>query len=388
MISVVGVSHRGAGLGARERLRVAESTVREAQRAREARGAPPELVVLSTCNRTEVYVASAREADAEEAWSQLTGTGWIPGRFVHRGVDAVRHLLEVASGLDSAMLGDQQILGQVRAAKATAAHAGTLGSQLHEAFSLAIAAARRSRRETTIGAGAPGIGAAVARALSRNGVGPDEPVAVLGAGTAAQGVAKHLQRAGFTELAFLTRSGSSTVAQRFGGRAVPWSALDDVLASATTVIAATGAAEPVLTVTVLQRALANRRSARRGPLLVVDVGMPRNVEPCGGVAVLDLDDLSRHAASDAARREAAVPAVRAIIDEQVAGWEQRRAAEPVERAIKALYLESRATATRLAHELAGDLATVEEAERIVRRTLNAMLHDHVGRLRELAPMEG
>lgn len=390
MISVTGVSHREAGLGTRELLRLDAADLPTALRAAGAAAGDAEVAVLSTCNRTEVYVGSADVGSGHAAWAALTGAD-IGERYVHHGVGAVHHLLRVACGMDSAILGDQQILGQVRAALAAAVEAGTAGPILREAFATAIGTARRSRRETDIGAGAPGIGAAVARAMLGHGVGTQAPIAVLGAGTAAQGVVKHLRRAGFTALAFLNRTpaGSRGMAERFGGRAEPWSALDGVLAASAAVVAATAASRPVLDAATLERAV-TARGQGSGTLLVVDAGLPRNVERSDGVTLLDLDDLSWHDAAETARREAAVPAVQALIDRELAAWERRWAAAPVELAIKDLYLESNAAARRLARELAREPVAVSEAERIVRRTLNAVLHEHVGRLRGLVTtdMEG
>lgn len=390
MISVVGVSHWAAGIGTRERLRLREVDLPEALTRIGARRDRPEIAVLATCNRTEVYVANAPQDVVRTVWRVIAGSDRVAGRYVHHGADAVRHLLTVACGLDSAILGDQQILGQVRAAMRDAAEAGALGRCLEQAFSLAVATARRARRETDIAAGAPGIGAAVVRALDRQHVGPDSHVALLGAGAAAQGIAKHLTRAGYRDLRHLnrSRSGAATMAERFGGQLVEWDRLDDELGSAQAVIAATKATRPLLTATRLGQAAQARKRAGASHLVVVDAGLPRNAEHHDDVVLLDLDDLGRHAAEDASRRKAAVPAVRDIIDAEMAAWERLQGVPPVEQAIKDLYLGSKKAAKTLARELAGDQVCIEEAERIVRRALNSLLHDHVGRLRELVPTEG
>jgi glutamyl-tRNA reductase len=380
-LHVVGISFRSASEEVREGL--AFSASQTAALLARARSALPgvELLVLSTCNRTELYVGGG--ADAVEQVHQVLraerpSAPRLDGcaRYHLTGADAFRHLLRVACGLDSALLGDGQVAGQLRQALTLAERAGTLGGLLSPAVATALRTSRRARAETEIGRGAPGVGGAVAQALVARGVAPSAGVLVLGAGQAARAVTRALVKQGFTHLEVVARNpaAAASVAEQCGASVRDWAALDAAVLEADVVVAATAATEPVL------------RGVPAGRL-VVDAGFPRQVEAGTCAAELvSLLALTQQAGAAAEARLAAVPAVEALVAEQVATWALARRRQPLEAAIKQLHQEAaratREAATQLSAHSGLDAADVE---RVLTRQVRRVLHEHVAMLRSWSP---
>ena len=361
---------------------------------RRAADASPEweATVLSTCNRTEFYLAAPARTSALTCWLAMLRIerpgaprlGARSSRYVRQGEAAVRHLFRVACGLDSAVLGDVQILSQVRAACSLAAEAGALGKCLQQTFQAALSLGRRARAETAVSQGCASIGSALADWLAPR-CRPPAPrpvqIVILGAGEAARSIAHHLSKRALGELCVLNRTEARAVelARSCAGRARPWETLAEALAEADVVIAATAAPRPVLGRALLEEAL-RRRPTR--PLLVIDAGLPRNVEPGAAAEVVDLDALQERQAEILRRRLAAVPAVEALVEQAVREWRRQQAAAPIEGLIKRLYQEADRQCLAAARQLMeSDPLSLEHAEYVVSRSVKRLLHWHVRCLR-------
>jgi glutamyl-tRNA reductase len=329
-LHLLGVSVHSAPAAVRERLALDGEAVRAALHRGAAQLPGVEVLVLATCNRTELLVAGAADApEAIDAWHRTVladgSTVACPAldgaRYHLTGRAAVTHLARVACGLESSVLGDNEIVGQLRRAAEAAVAAGTLGPRLRRVVDHALMAAKRARARTDIGAGGAGVGSAAASVVLAEA--PPEPrVLLLGAGDAAQVIARELVKRAPVRLAVANRSPgrAGVIAERFGAEHVPVDTLDSALLDADAVVAATAASTPVLTAARLH-ALRQRRPGWSP--LVVDVGMPRNVEPVPGLRLVALDSLAERTERIRARRADAVPAVEEIVADAVGRWEGR-----------------------------------------------------------------
>ena len=308
----VGLSHRTAPVELRESVDFARAGLDRALHALAERGVSPEAVVLSTCNRAEIYAVG----DSDAAADAITGFfcdyhGLDPARlaahlYCHRGVDAARHLFRVAAGLDSLVVGEPQILGQVKTAYATASDLHFTGTVTHRLFHAAFAVGKRVRHETGLAEGAVSVSyAAIELAKKIFGDLSGLSVLILGAGEMAELTGVHLraQRVKQITIASRTLASAETLARQLEGRAVPWQDLRTALAAADIVVTATGAAEPVLTRATVEEAM---RSRRDRPLFVIDIALPRDVETSVGdldqVFLYHMDDLQSIVSENLARR--------------------------------------------------------------------------------------
>jgi glutamyl-tRNA reductase len=350
-----------------------------------------EAAILSTCNRTEFYLASPEGSDPVEAWLQRL-RGLRPNVPILRqdcplirltGATAARHLFRVACGLDSAILGDAQILRQVKDTLSLAGESGSLGNWLHHTFDQALRAGRRARAETGIGRGAASIGSALAGMLAERFDGKSPHILIIGAGEAARNIGWHVAKRRLGRITFVNRTEerASELARHCGGEVLPWSSLRGALAYAEVVVSATSAPHPILKREMLEE-IATLRLGRFP--VVVDAGVPRNVEAGSCIPVIDVDAIRERQAKGLAERREAVPAVEAIVEEETLLWEQWRASLPLEAVIKALFQEVSAHSQEAAGHLAsrGGL-THDHAERVVTRSFKRLLHRHVRRLRDL-----
>lgn len=321
-IVCLGVNHHTAPVEVRERLICTLDQLLKA-----APGA--EVALLSTCNRLELYTCSSsnpEQAQKEMAALLAAATGLKTEQFVEHlytstGWDAVRHLLQVATGLDSLVLGEPQILGQVTSAFMQATEAGALGHCLTMLFRAAIRAGKRARSETAISTNPASI-SSVALTLAQQNAGDlrQKRVLVIGAGEMGRLTLKALSHRGVgcVEIVNRTFAKAESVAAAFGGRAFPLEKVAERLALADVVIAATGAPQPLLTEKIVAAALTQRPER---PLLLVDLAVPRDIEPAvghlPGVTLFDVDDLRGTLDEAFALRESQVPLVEAIIAEEV-----------------------------------------------------------------------
>jgi glutamyl-tRNA reductase len=313
-------SHRSSASVAREAL--AAVPVERVLAELRARGIK-EAIAVSTCNRFEVY-AAGRPGDAPspealiDALSELAGAGIAGEVDAREGLDAARHLFAVASGLDSLVVGETEILGQVKTAYETAKSAGMTGKRLNVLFQRALYVGKKTRTETGIAAGSASVpSVAVQLAETIFGRLEGRSALILGAGAMAELAAKHLAARGIGKLSVANRTWERgyALAARFGADAVRWEAFPEALALADVVIASTGAPSAVLT-----RALVEEASRRRGgrSLFLIDIAMPRDVEESvhklDGVFLYRLEDLESIVAKNLASRAEAMAAARAIVE--------------------------------------------------------------------------
>ncbi len=290
-LHVIGITHRKADLALRERF--ARSAGEIAGLLGAAGDAGSTGLILSTCNRFEVYWWGTAHWNDWFAWQAVP----VPrsGLVELQGLSAIRHLFTVASGLDSQILGETEILGQVRRAWRLARELGASARELDLVFAAALAAGRRVRRETSLGRHPASIGSvAVETAAPASGGWTGRVALVIGAGEAARRVVTTLiERQARVHLLSRHAERARTVAEALGVAADSWESLDDWLVRADAVFTATSAPSAFLTRERLEAAAARRDSA--SPLVVVDLGVPRNVAPevrgLAGLKILDLDDL-------------------------------------------------------------------------------------------------
>jgi glutamyl-tRNA reductase len=326
-IVVIGVNHRTGPLALLERVTVGADALPKAVHGLVSRENVREAVVLSTCNRTEVYAVAERfhgaYADIRDFFCELgdlAADDLHPHLYSQHDDAAVTHLFEVAAGLDSAVLGESEILGQVRSAWQQAQTHGGAGATLNLLFRHALETGKRVRTETTIGRGTASIShAAVEMVVERLGTVHGRRVAVVGAGDIGAGVAVALAEAGADDLVVVNRTPSRgrRLAERVGGRLAPLRDLDALLGSVDVVVTCTGAGALLVT----PDAVAAVRPSGAAPLLVIDLAVPRDVHhgvgELDGVTLLDLDDLRDWAARGIELRAAESARAREVVADEV-----------------------------------------------------------------------
>lgn len=340
---LVGLSHRTAPVDVRERLDFQARGVEGALRALSERSSVQEAVVLSTCNRAEIYVAcdspDAARDDVVRFMSEFHGLNQgdvVPHVYANHDLEAARHLFRVAAGLDSLVVGEPQILGQVKEAHHTGSTAQTVGPVLNRLFHLSFGAGKRVRTETGLGSGAVSVSfAAVSLAKKIFGDLKGRTVLVIGAGEMGKLTAQHMRGQGAHRVTIVSRTlaRAARTAEAIGGAsAAPWEQLDSVLSASDIVITATGAAAPILT---KARVEGTMRSRRNRPLFIIDIAMPRDVEAEAGeieqVFLYNIDDLKATVAENMARRTSEISRAEAIVGEEVdkfGGWLRSRGVIP------------------------------------------------------------
>jgi glutamyl-tRNA reductase len=343
----IGLSHRSAALAVRERLALAPEDAGALLRALTAGPTVEEAVALSTCNRTELYLVAADAAAAERAalralarHAGMSAPALRAIVTVRRERDAVDHLFAVAAGLDSMVVGEAEILGQLRRAHELARAAGACGPVLDRLVRDAIGAGRRARAGTAIGrSGASVSSAAVELAREALGSLAGRRVLLVGAGKSGEVTARVLRRHGVGDLRVVNRDRArgEALAGR-DGAVVGLEALDGQLAAVDLVLTATASPRPLI-----DRAAVARAMARRGgrPLVLVDLAVPRDVDPAvravPGAVLVDLDDVERRAARNRAARAGDAGRARAILTAEAERFERWRAGRAVAPAVAALH---------------------------------------------------
>jgi glutamyl-tRNA reductase len=391
---LVGTDYRCSPIEIRERVALHGEDTEHALVHLLARPGIGEAFLLSTCNRTEVYVQSREE---DEAYRSVLDLVFLqrapelekPGRlYVKRNSEAARHLLGVASGLESMVLGEPEILGQIKQQAIVAETVGASGPVLRRLLRSALSAGARSRQETAISAGAVSLGYAIVELARNIFSGLDEcRVLLVGAGEIARSVARPLVERGARELVVTNRSAER--AQQFKeefpqAELVPFDQRMDAVRSADVVVVSTGADEPVLTRKQLKEAMKSRSTR---PLLIVDLGVPRNVEP----SAAKIDNLFLHAIDalehliqrNLKKRKEEVPHVEEIVAQELdhfRHWFRTLEAEPVvaslqRQAERVRQEEVAAVLSRFPAETHADL------ERLTRSLVRKILHHPSTRLR-------
>ena len=400
-VIVVGLNHRTAPLELLERVTVPAGRLPKALADLRDRASLDEVVVLSTCMRTEVYATADKFHPAVQdirnflCESSFSAPEDVADHMTMLYEDAaIGHLFSVAAGLDSAVLGESEILAQVRTAWESARLEGVCGTVLSGLFRHALEVGKRVRSETAIARGTTSVSAAAVALAADHLEGSlgGRRILVLGAGDMGEGMAVALAGAGVADIqvANRTRSRAQALADRIGGRTVAFEGLGAALVDVDVLLTSTGAPEPVLTAEDLEAVVAERAGRQ---LLIVDVAVPRDVEAAArqldGVTVLDLDDLRAFARAGLEDRRREVSRVHGIIDEEVADYLRdvlaRQAAPTV------ASLRSRAEDIRLAElerfraRLDGlDDRQREAVEAITRGVVAKLLHEPTVRLKDAA----
>lgn len=326
-IVVIGVNHRTAPIDFLERVAVSGEALRKAIAGLAARHNIREAAVLSTCNRTEVFAVAEKfhgaYADIRDFFCELGAVALDelhPHLYSQHDDAAVAHLFEVAAGLDSSVLGESEILGQVRHAWETAQAEGGAKATLNLLFRHALETGKRARTETSIGRHTASVShAAVEMATERLGSLAGRRVLVVGAGEMGEGVAVALVGAGATKITVTNRTEERAIqlAQRVGGEIVPFAALAEALQSADVLLTCAGTTTPI----VDHDLVAAARADADGPLLIVDIAVPRavagDVERLVDVTLLNLDHLRDWAARGLALRAGEAERVYRIVAEEV-----------------------------------------------------------------------
>ncbi|MHA7649778.1 glutamyl-tRNA reductase [Mycobacterium sp. ML4] len=410
-ILLFGVSHRSAPVSVLEQLSIDESDQVKIVDLVLQSPLVSEAMVLSTCNRVEVYaVVEAFHGGLSVIGQVLAEYSGLPmgdltkHAYVRYSEAAVEHLFAVASGLDSAVVGEQQVLGQVRRAYACAEANSTVGRVLHELAQRALSVGKRVHSETAIdAAGASVVSVALDIAGRKLGTLNGKTAVVVGAGAMGALAASHLTRAGVGRVHVLNRSRNR--AQRLAARmqlsgvtaeALTLDRLADALADADVVVSCTGAVSPVVSLADVHHALVRaRRDEALKPLVICDLGMPRDVDPAvaglPGVLVVDVDRVQHEPSAHAAAAD--VDAARHIVAAEVAAYLTGQRMAEVTPTVTALRQRAadvvQAELLRLDNRLPG-LDTAERAEvaRTVRRVVDKLLHAPTVRIKQLASAPG
>jgi len=333
MLFLLGATHHTAPIELREKLALAGAKLDELQRALQALAGLREFAVLNTCNRVEIYgVASAPDTMDQLqasfcAFNQMEPALFEKIRLHLRGHSTVQHLLEVTAGVDSQMIGETEILGQVKNAYAAAQARGTTGPVLNRVFQKSFQAAKHVRTHTAIGEGQISV-ATVAVDLALKIFGDLQPchVLILGAGEIGEKTARAFKSRGVGRMTVASRrfEHAQEIAAFFSAQPVPFESVADTLSEFDIAVCSTAAPEPVITHAMGASAI-RRRAAR--PLFFIDLAMPRNIEPAvahlPNVFLYNLDDLAKIAEENLALREAEIHRVRALLaDKAAALWQQ------------------------------------------------------------------
>ncbi|HEX2094110.1 MAG TPA: glutamyl-tRNA reductase [Longimicrobiaceae bacterium] len=404
-LAVVGASHRTAPIEVRERLALARGEVPGMLAGLVESGAAAEAVVLSTCNRTELYLALPDERRGVEAARALLAgrLGESPASaarhlYVHRDRNAAGHLFRVTAGLDSMVLGEPQIQGQVKEAYALAhetvsAGGSMVGGALNRLFQTAFAVGGRVRSETGVGLGAASISsAAVELAKKIFGSLRGRRALVLGAGEMSELTLECLRGEGARAalVANRTYDRARELAVKWGAEAIHWDDFGRALREVDIVVCSTAAPHPVLTRDRFRQA---RRRGVRSPLCIIDIAIPRDVEPAVGsepnVFLYNIDDLTQIVDANLERRRVQLPAAEAIVAagvEEFWGWYSGLAVVPTirdlrDRGEQVRQAEVARAMRRLAHLAPEDREAVDALSRAL---LNKLLHAPTVRLREAA----
>ncbi len=390
MLTLVGMNHRSAPLDLRERLALSGDRTRLALEQLRSDPAVSEAFILSTCNRVEFLVRGSGPNGGAAIDRYLAGEHGLDRAILDRhayrktGRDVIRHLFRVTAGLDSMILGEPQIQGQVKDAFATSRRAGATGVVLDRLLQHALSAAKRARTETGISRHAVSVASAAVK-LAKKIFGKLEGrrVLMLGAGKMGELVARHLHRQGIADLIVCGRrfDNADRAARRFGGRAVHWDDGLGQLGSVDIVIGCTGAPRPVLTRDQVAAALRTRRA---GALFLIDIAVPRDIESSvhtlENVYLYDIDALESVVDDNLEERQRAAEMAKRLIDGEVDAFERWRHSQAVAPLITALRRELLDTGERELERFRSRLGPLtEEQFQTLRELTRAMTRKFLDR---------
>jgi len=386
---VVGVSHRTASLELRERLDFSSRGLRSAVEGVIARPSADEAVVISTCNRAELYVACSDPAVAHEDlvsffsdFQQLPADHIRSHLYSYVDEEAARHLFRVSAGLDSLVVGEPQILGQVKESFSVASAAQATGALLSKLFHWAFAVGKRVRSETALAEGAVSVSfAAVNLAKKIFGNLQGRRVLVVGTGEMGKLTATHLKSQGVGSVVITSRTlaNAQELAVDVGGTPVAWDTLPHALLDADIVITATGASTPILSTAQVAQSMPPSRTR---PLFIIDIAVPRDVEPSAGeieqVFLYNIDDLQNIVRENLEKRGSEVGKAEQIVEDEVRKftvWQRSRHAIPTVVALRQRFETIRQSELeRLDAKLAGMPADVRSrVDEITRLIIEKLL---------------
>ncbi len=387
-VLALGLNHVSAPVSVRERVSLPEELVRPALDALKGAfgGAVKEAAILSTCNRTEVYCAAEQEVAVHlPAWlaefNQLDAGSLKPHVYLLDKDEAVRHAFRVASGLDSMVLGEPQILGQMKDAVRAAEQAGSLGTMLHQLFQRTFSVAKEVRSTTAIGAHSVSMAAAAVRLAERVfGNLSESKVLFIGAGEMIELCATHFaaQQPAYMVVANRTIERAEHLANRFAASTMKLADLPDRLPEFDVVVSCTASTLPILGLGLVERATKVRR---RKPMVMVDLAVPRDIEPevarLDDVYLYSVDDLGAVVQSGADARRAAVVQAEAIIEARVRNfmhWLQVRATVPAIRDLQQVAHEVQQHEIERAKRM---LARGEDPEAVLEQLARGLTHKYL-----------
>ena len=398
---ILGINHKTAPVALREKVAFSEDRLVAALRLLRQEMGVAEAVILSTCNRTEVYWSGAVSGADLSKWLERhhgEDLDLAPSLYVHQESRAVEHAFSVASGLDSMVLGEVQILGQLKDAYRVAQESGSTGPVLNKLFQAAFSAAKRVRSETRIGANAVSLASATVSLARR--VYSDltaHSALLVGAGEMNALTARHFMSAGIKRMVIANRTleRAQALAAEIKAHAVSLDVLDKELADADIVISCTASPTALVTKSAVEAAI---RERRRRPIFMVDMAVPRDIEPevadLEDVYLFTIDDLQQLVDENIQQREAAAGGARLLISEEVARFLSDSRAQDAGPAIRALRQQAenirQQTVEQARRMLASGKSTDEAMEYLANTLTNRLLHAPTQALRqasELANLE-
>jgi glutamyl-tRNA reductase len=392
---VVGMNHRTAPVDVRERVAFGDDEVRDVLERTRSEKTLAEALVLSTCNRTEFYGLSSDNGAAEMYIRKLLAERKELDLDRHPGYlytltqqESVRHLLRVTAGLDSLVLGESQILGQVRRAHELSLESRACGIVLNRILHSAVSVGRRVRNETSIGAGAVSVASAAAELADK--IYEDlsaHSVLLIGVGEMGALTARQMIDRGVTRLTIANRtfSRAEELARRLNGRPMPLDRLDEAIAGADIVISSTGATVPIVTRKTMQTILARRGGK---PIYVIDIAVPRDFEgsisELDGVFLHDIDHLNHLVDRNLVNRRAEIPRAETIVEQELESflsWRGSLAATPVIKRLRERVEELRAQELAR-HGKRFCSADRAQVELLTESLVNKILHPLMSHVRE------
>jgi glutamyl-tRNA reductase len=396
-VNILGINHKTAPVALREKVAFSEDRLAAALRTLREELGVVEALILSTCNRTEVYWSGSASGAQLSQWLERhhgDNLDLAASLYVHQESRAIEHTFSVASGLDSMVLGEVQILGQLKDAYRIAQESGSTGPILNKLFQAAFSAAKRVRTETRIGANAVSLASATVSLARR--VYEDlsaHNALIVGAGEMNALTARHFMSAGIKRMVIANRtlSRAEALAAELNAHAVPWVDLDRALAEADIVISCTASPEPVIRKQAVEAAI---RARRRRPIFMVDMAVPRDIAPdvaeLEDVYLFSIDDLQQLVDENIQQRELAAGGARLLISEEVARFLAESRAQDAGPAIRALRQQAEGIRQQTVEQARRMLATGKSADEVIdylANTLtNRLLHAPTQALRQAAEL--
>jgi glutamyl-tRNA reductase len=396
----IGVSHKTAPVEVRERLALTEG--RATEFLRDLRGAAEvqEAVAISTCNRTELYLVVGDPVEAESTVLSMLArqagirpTALAGAIYSHRNCDAARHLYRVTSGLESMIVGEAEIQGQIKRAYDTALERETVGPLANHLFKAALETGKRVRTETAIGErqlSLPGVGVSLAKEVLGGDLAGRE-VIIIGTGETSELAARALADSGCRTVFVATRRRDRAVslAKRFGGDSMSFDELPQALERADVVVSATSSPHLLIEARELAEVLDDRQER---PMLMIDLAVPRDIDAAcsdiGGVTLFDIDDLEAVIARNRRVRQGEARKAEGIIEEEIQSFAQWLGSLEVLPTLAALRTSAQEIATQVVRENDGKWETAsprdrERVDAIARAIVNRILHHPTARMKEL-----